>query len=542
MLFYDDVDIDLRNFEDKRYDAEKVSAFIDDLAQDIDEYTAKARVLVSGYGKYYHNETFAGSAADSSKEFIANGQMDKLHVQNHNIQKELYKTCLDVKGAFESMVDPSSKARIDREVLRQIEKDHKNRKEELDMVGYEIEFKVRETISEFSDLTDFEYFDANPVREIYDEFCGNGGFVEKCIRKLEWFDEHAKTIMDQAAIEDKSELLQNNIRNIAGALDAMKVYNPSISKKSLGLASASINSINPFATLNNSKVPNYLNVYGMRLNLHNGKSTDDYIYVDDSKRVKIGTVNDAFITVTGVPDGKGGKTTTYGGAQAWLKDFPGDGKIYSDYGCGIIASVNQYIYLTGQTTITYEEYRNLAYKFLNAEDQPAARRDTHIEVRKQAIKGPISGALPGQMSTYISTMCEKKGVNISSKWDYVQDYESDYDNMKEQLNKGVPVIWAVNDFGGDKVPFHEYDSTTGTYIHHPKDNDPIKVKGGGASSHYVVATGIYEDYDDNGEKRRMIEISSWGEKYYVDYDQYIKVVSDNPLNQPFSSVFTTEIK
>ena len=235
MLFYDDVDIDLRNFEDKRYDAEKVSAFIDDLAQDIDEYTAKARVLVSGYGKYYHNETFAGSAADSSKEFIANGQMDKLHVQNHNIQKELYKTCLDVKGAFESMVDPSSKARIDREVLRQIEKDHKNRKEELDMVGYEIEFKVRETISEFSDLTDFEYFDANPVREIYDEFCGNGGFVEKCIRKLEWFDEHAKTIMDQAAIEDKSELLQNNIRNIAGALDAMKVYNPSISKKSLGL-------------------------------------------------------------------------------------------------------------------------------------------------------------------------------------------------------------------------------------------------------------------------------------------------------------------
>ena len=84
MLFYDDVDIDLRNFEDKRYDAEKFSAFIDDLAQDIDEYTAKARVLVSGYGKYYHNETFAGSAADSSKEFIANGQIDKLHVQNHN--------------------------------------------------------------------------------------------------------------------------------------------------------------------------------------------------------------------------------------------------------------------------------------------------------------------------------------------------------------------------------------------------------------------------------------------------------------------------
>ncbi len=67
-------------------------------------------------------------------------------------------------------------------------------------------------------------------------------------------------------------------------------------------------------------------------------------------------------------------------------------------------------------------------------------------------------------------------------------------------------------------------------------------KGGGASSNYVVATGIYEEFDDNGYKRRMVEISSWGNKYYVDYDQYIDVVSQNPLNQPFSSVMNTKIK
>ena len=240
MLFYDD-EIDLRGLEDIKFDAEKFSAFMDSLAQDIDGYTAKARNLVSGYGKYYHNETYGGRAADASKEFIANGQMDKLHVQNHNVQKDLFKACIDTKEAFEEMVDPSPKARISREALRQIKKDHQGRYEEMDMLGHEIEGMVREVMADFSDLTNFEYFDANPVREIYDEFSGNGGHVDKCIRKLEMFDEQSKAIMNQAGIIDKSELLQNNIRNTAGALDAMKVYNPSISKNSVGLVAFGAN-------------------------------------------------------------------------------------------------------------------------------------------------------------------------------------------------------------------------------------------------------------------------------------------------------------
>ena len=240
MLFYDD-EIDLRGLEDIKFDAEKFSAFMDNLAQDIDGYTAKARNLVSGYGKYYHNETYGGRAADASKEFIANGQMDKLHVQNHNVQKDLFKACIDTKEAFEEMVDPSPKARISREALRHIKKDHQSRYEEMDMLGHEIEGMVREVMADFSDLTNFEYFDANPVREIYDEFSGNGGHVDKCIRKLEMFDGQSKAIMNQAGIIDKSELLQNNIRNTAGALDAMKVYNPSISKNSVGLVAFGVN-------------------------------------------------------------------------------------------------------------------------------------------------------------------------------------------------------------------------------------------------------------------------------------------------------------
>ena len=241
MSFYDNDEIYLRDFEDKQFDAEKFKAFMDNLAQDIDGYGAKAMYLEAGYGKYYNNETYGGRAADASKEFIGNGQRDKLHVQNRNIQKELYMACADVKEAFEEMVDPSPKARISRDVLRHIKKDHQGRYEEMDVLGCEIESMVREVINDFSDLADFEYFDAKPVREIYDEFCGNGGCMDKCIQKLEMFDEYAESMMFKKDITGKSALLQDNIRNIAGALDAMKIYNPSIAHNSVGLVALGTN-------------------------------------------------------------------------------------------------------------------------------------------------------------------------------------------------------------------------------------------------------------------------------------------------------------
>lgn len=42
MSFYDNDEIYLRDFEDKQFDAEKFKAFMDNLAQDIDGYGAKA--------------------------------------------------------------------------------------------------------------------------------------------------------------------------------------------------------------------------------------------------------------------------------------------------------------------------------------------------------------------------------------------------------------------------------------------------------------------------------------------------------------------
>lgn len=62
-----------------------------------------------------------------------------------------------------------------------------------------------------------------------------------------------------------------------------------------------------------------------------------------------------------------------------------------------------------------------------------------------------------------------------------------------------------------------------------------------STSHYVVATGIYEETDAAGNKKRWVEVSSGGNKRYVDYDKYIEITSDLCSNEPFSSISNTKV-
>lgn len=265
--------------------------------------------------------------------------------------------------------------------------------------------------------------------------------------------------------------------------------------------------------------------FGDTIGKHDIQVRDDHkIIVDDSKRVRTGNVSDTFITITGVNGG-----TAFGGNQAWFENDPDMGKIISERGCGVIASVNQYLYLTGQTTISKEDYKKLVYVYLNAEDMIEPEQERYSELRRQQIRGPIGGAFPGEMTDFVTNMCEKEGVNITSEWDYTKDYEADYDSMKKQLDNGIPVVWGMYDMGGDGVHFYSYHA--GKYENVSN-----------ASSHYVTATAIYEETDDNGKLRRMVEVSSWGEIYYIDYDQYIEAVSEPGVNRPFSSVTNTTVK
>ena len=258
----------------------------------------------------------------------------------------------------------------------------------------------------------------------------------------------------------------------------------------------------------------------------------------DEMRVRIGTVSESFITVT---DGYGNPLKTcegYGGKQEWFTDnmFGYDVNI-DGMGCGAIAAINQYLYLSGVRTIKYSEYKQLLDDYLNGRD--ADFFDGRLFVgweRRAAINSPF-GALPSQITDYVTNMCGKDNIMVYSSWDVFDDYEKDYTNMQKQLERGVPVVWAVYDYNTDNdgiknngIPFYTYDETTGEYDE----------SGNRPSSHYVTATAIYENPADP-DHRRMVEVSSWGNRYYVDYDEYVEWAEKNSINQPFSSITNTYI-
>ena len=73
--------------------------------------------------------------------------------------------------------------------------------------------------------------------EVCDEFCGHGGFMDKCIRKFENFNEDARQHMKRSMIKERSYDLQKNMKATASVLEGMKAYSPSISQSSVALNS-----------------------------------------------------------------------------------------------------------------------------------------------------------------------------------------------------------------------------------------------------------------------------------------------------------------
>lgn len=530
----------------KSWDTEKIEKFIDSVAVAYDKYTDDSRLLEDGFAKYYYNDTYRGQAAETSKNFIGDGQ-NNLHIKQHDIQKRLVYKYYDMIDSFKDKVDPSPIARIDTDVLGNLKKDFKVFYNVTDVEGYAIERKARYIMSKFGNINgNFNLPSYRIEDEMYEDLCGAGGFIDKCISKFEEFDEEMCRNIDQSGIKNDVDELQNKIVTTASALDAIQVKVENMPKFSFGLVSLSaINADNQKELRKKAKEIYISKLFG-KLNGTGFHGTyEDSFVVKNANRVRVGTVNDTFITVTNVPDKNGKLTNKYGGAQEWFANDPNLdkrlSKQLSDFGCGSVASVNQYLYLTGQTTITYDDYKQLVYDFVDAKDQPAALQGIQSVARKTTLY-TIDGFAPNQMTSYVTNMCDSKGVSVSTKWDYLQDYEKDYQSMKEQLNKGVPVIWSINDFENCSKDYNDPTKTGAKFYTYNETSGEYKASSNQVTSHYVTATAIYEDTDEKGKTRRLIEISSWGNKYYVDYDQYIDSVRNDTDNEPCSSITHTTVK
>ncbi len=214
----------------KSYDAEEANQFIENLYDQFESYAQKAAPLEADYNRYIHNETFVGKAAEASKRYIRDKQLD-FHHEQLNIQNRLYHMYNEIKGEFEGTVDSSPKARIDTDVLKGIKRNIEDFYYGLDYLGKGIEEDaayLQEMADKYSEITDctFTRPDYDPPRQGLEKICGDGEYIDTCIKDFEQFDNDCWDYVNRSGLEEYVDDLTEDMKLKAAALDQMEVYEP----------------------------------------------------------------------------------------------------------------------------------------------------------------------------------------------------------------------------------------------------------------------------------------------------------------------------
>lgn len=232
----------------------------------------------------------------------------------------------------------------------------------------------------------------------------------------------------------------------------------------------------------------------------------------DKRSIRTG-VNQEFLAVLD------GMREVFGGRQEWY-DETYRPKLHK-YGCGVVAAVNTYLYLAGITKVTKEGYMSLVEEFIQM--CPLSRFCLNTGL----------GVLPWQMSSYIKRKCRAAGIRVNPDWLGRAGVDSLYEKMKAALSEDTPVIWAFfNLKPSHKIQFYKY--INGEYRDTYIDEHDMERRYDDVNSHYVTVTAVYEREVD-GHLQRWVEISSWGSRYYVNYEEFQSFVRNaggrlNPVN------------
>lgn len=210
---------------------------------------------------------------------------------------------------------------------------------------------------------------------------------------------------------------------------------------------------------------------------------------------RIGLKEDGYVAIVGA-DG----TVYYGGDQGW---FAEEYKRLEEHGCGIIATVNLYLYMSGRTHLTQEEYMQEVWQFVT----------WNFPVEIELFVG--TGYDVFSMTDYLNDFFYKNGMSAYAHWKITRS--GMLEDIEQMLSDNIPVILEIGDGKEDenevkdKITF--YTLSKGEYV-------ATKM----THNHYVTVTGIIEYENQDETHQTMLEISSWGEKYYMDYDEYMDFI------------------
>ena len=178
-------------------------------------------------------------------------------------------------------------------------------------------------------------------------------------------------------------------------------------------------------------------------------------------------------------------SSSYGGNQHWLGS-----KTLQGWGCGLIAVSDILLYLMRIDDITHEEY----IRFVNS-------------IKKYFPMIPKFG-INGLHLAFGLNLCLRH-FHLPYKCFWGISKKKFSTRFQTMLKKNIPVLLSI---GPSIIKFRKKNKLT----LYERKSDETYIPSTSTKDHYVVATGIEDDY---------ISISSWGKKYYInlnEYERYIK--------------------
>lgn len=198
---------------------------------------------------------------------------------------------------------------------------------------------------------------------------------------------------------------------------------------------------------------------------------------------------------------------TYGGDQGFFKGAPSgsEDERKQKMGCGITALGDTLLYLANCD----EEYRtqeNAGYvnRILLQKEYEAYYNCIYVFVGKIR-SGACNGISGIRLQNGFNRMARQQHWRLRSRWGL--SGKKIYARIEEMLGKNIPVILCVPIMLGRK------NKECGIWFY-KKENDTYR-KACTVSAHFVVITSVIKE-----EERIYFKVSSWGEEYYVNWQEY----------------------
>ncbi|MCR4566809.1 MAG: hypothetical protein K5769_02080 [Pseudobutyrivibrio sp.] len=225
---------------------------------------------------------------------------------------------------------------------------------------------------------------------------------------------------------------------------------------------------------------------------------------------------------------KEGKAS-FGGNQNWFADVKWH-NIHGQ-GCGLIAAVDTYLYLSNHRSISKEDYLNIINDYLSKRFVMKLFLHEFSFLKNKSI---AIGIVPRQIVRFLRKKLKKEARGYKFKWNGRHGTRKMYEKMKSMLEKNVPVVWGLYS-SGKFLKLYKFNHIKNQFVDNYLLLTDGKMGHNTTNSHYVTATAIIETPTAT-KHQRMVEISSWGDRFYIDFDEYLAYVGNSKISKYCSNI------